>query len=75
MTGLWIGLECALLGFLIGYILRSLRKNAPVGTLRLRRDEPGEAPYLFLEIDEGKMREIYESSQVVLRVDFGASRK
>lgn len=75
MNGLWIGLGCALLGFLIGYILRGLRKSAPAGTLRLRQDEPGEAPYLFLEIDEGKMREIYESSLVMLRVDFGAPRK
>ncbi len=75
MTGLWIGLGCTLLGFLIGYILRGWRKHTPVGTLRLRRDEAGEAPYLFLEIDEGKMREIYESSSVLLRVDFGAPRK
>ena len=44
----------ALLGFAIGFIFACIGVlSLKVGTLRVDRSDPNEAPYLFLEIDKG----------------------
>ena len=47
----------------------------PVGTLNVITQDDASEPYLFLEIDKGMMRELYEKKTVALRVDRSLSRK
>lgn len=57
------------IGVFIGFIFSSLlRKRKQIGTLRMDRSDPNEAPYLFLELDPDGMKKINRFKNVVLRV-------
>ena len=66
----WVWMIIGLLvGFVCGYgISVHLRAKTFVGTLRMDRSDPTEAPYLFLELDPDGMRKINRFKTVVLRV-------
>ncbi|MBR3739255.1 MAG: beta-lactamase induction signal transducer protein [Clostridia bacterium] len=55
-----------MIGFALAIILK---KEKPIGTLRVDRSDPDEAPYLFLELEQNGMERIRQSKTVVLKVD------
>ena len=60
---------CGVIGVLFGFIFAVLlQKRKKIGTLRMDRSDPTEAPYLFLELDPDGMRKINRFKTVVLRV-------
>lgn len=64
---MWI-LLAAILSFAIGYIcacIGVLRLN--IGTLRIDRSDPNEAPYMFLEVTKG-VGDISSRKYVMLEV-------
>lgn len=59
-----------MIGFALGICLAKIRKTKrTIGTLRIAYSDPNEAPYLFLELDQGGMQEIEKGQLVSLRVD------
>lgn len=59
-----------LIGFLLGVCLTKItNRKRSIGTLRMDRSDPDEAPYLFLELDRGGMREIEKGKTVSFKVD------
>lgn len=67
----WVWLIVPLvIGFGLGYWLSALdRKNKYVGTLRVDRSDPTEAPYLFLELEPDGMAKIHKQKSVVFKVN------
>lgn len=60
---------CLIVGILIGLSLsRFIFKDKPIGSLRVDSSEPDSGPYLFLEVDPGRMDNIYKKQYVRLRV-------
>ena len=60
---------CGVIGVLFGFIFAVLlQKRKKIGTLRMDRSDPNEAPYLFLELDPDGMKKINRFKTVVLRV-------
>ena len=60
---------CGVIGVLFGFIFAVLlQKRKKIGTLRMDRSDPNEAPYLFLELDPDGMGKINRVKTVVLRV-------
>ena len=60
---------CGVIGVLFGFIFAVLlQKRKKIGTLRMDRSDPNEAPYLFLELDPDGMGKINRFKTVVLRV-------
>ena len=60
---------CLIVGILIGLSLsRFIFKDKPIGTLRVDSSDPDNGPYLFLEVDPGRMDNIYKKQYVRLRV-------
>lgn len=59
---------CWVIAFGIGYIVSKPRKKEPIGTLRIDRSEPNEAPLLFLELSTDP-RNIMNEKQIVLNVN------
>ena len=60
---------CGVIGTLFGFMIAELlQKRKKIGTLRMDRSDPNEAPYLFLELDPDGMRKINRLKTVVLRV-------
>ena len=59
-----------LLGMMAGYSLALMKhKDDPVGTLRVDRSDPDDAPYLFLELDDSTaVNKITKSDTVSFRV-------
>lgn len=72
---LWMWLVIGWLGgTVIGYVLsriivRQHDKKLYVGTLRVDRSDPDEAPYLFLELEQGGMMKIHQNKTVLFNVD------
>lgn len=68
MIILMIGI--CLLGMMAGYSLAMIKRDEnPVGTLRVDRSDPDEAPYLFLELDDSTaVNRIVKSDTVSFRV-------
>ena len=60
-----IGVIGVLFGFIFAVLLQKRKK---IGTLRMDRSDPNEAPYLFLELDPDGMKKINRFKTVVLRV-------
>ena len=63
-----------LAGFIFGFGLKALlvKRKKPIGTLRLDRSDPNEAPYLFLELERGGMDRIYSDKTVIFKVDLNS---
>ena len=60
---------CLIVGILIGLSLsRFIFKDKPIGSLRVDSSDPDSRPYLFLEVDPGRMDNIYKKQYVRLRV-------
>ncbi|NSI33216.1 beta-lactamase induction signal transducer protein [[Eubacterium] rectale] len=60
---------CLIVGILIGLSLsRFIFKDKPIGSLRVDSSDPDSGPYLFLEVDPGRMDNIYKKQYVRLRV-------
>lgn len=60
---------CLIVGILIGLSLsRLIFKDKPIGSLRVDSSDPDSGPYLFLEVDPGRMDNIYKKQYVRLRV-------
>ncbi len=58
-----------LVGILIGLLVsRFIFKEKPIGSLRVDQSDPDSEPYLFLELDQGGMNDIYKKQSVRLRV-------
>lgn len=58
-----------LVGILIGLLVsRFIFKDKPIGSLRVDQSDPYSEPYLFLELDQGGMNDIYKKQYVRLRV-------
>ena len=58
-----------LVGILIGLLVsRFIFKDKPIGALRVDQSDPYSEPYLFLELDQGGMNDIYKKQSVRLRV-------
>lgn len=58
-----------LVGILIGLLVsRFIFKDKPIGSLRVDQSDPDSEPYLFLELDQGGMNDIYKKQSVRLRV-------
>lgn len=58
-----------LVGILIGLLVsRFIFKDKPIGSLRVDQSDPYSEPYLFLELDQGGMNDIYKKQSVRLRV-------
>lgn len=67
----WIG------GTVIGSILswlivRHHKKKLYVGTLRVDRSDPDEAPYLFLELEQDGMTKIHQNKTAFFKVDMNS---
>lgn len=59
-----------MIGFTLGICLAKIRKTKKtIGTLRIAYSEPNESHYLFLELDQGGMREIEKGQVVSFKVD------
>lgn len=59
-----------LVGFLLGISLAQIKnRKKAIGTLRMDRSDPNEAPYLFLELNRDGMREIEKGKIVSFKVD------
>ena len=59
-----------LIGFLLGVCLAKItNRKRTIGTLRMDRSDPDEAPYLFLELSRDGMREIEKGGIVSFKVD------
>ena len=73
---LWMWITGGLLiGFIFGMCLIYailFKRKKPVGTLRVDRSDPTEAPYLFLELEYGGMEKIHKSKTVLFKVDLGS---
>lgn len=59
-------------GLIFGYLVGKHYKKVPVGTLRVDRSDPTEAPYLFLEIEHGGVERIEREKEVLFRVDLNS---
>lgn len=60
---------CLIVGILIGLSLsRFIFKDKPIGSLRVDSSDPDSGPYLFLEVNPGRMDNIYKKQYVRLRV-------
>lgn len=60
---------CLIVGILIGLLVsRFIFKDKPIGSLRVDSSDPDSGPYLFLEVDPGRMDNIYKKQYVRLRV-------
>ena len=58
-----------LIGIMVGVLLsRFIFREKPVGSLRVDESDPDSGPYLFLEVDPGRMDNIYKKQYVRLRV-------
>lgn len=58
-----------LIGVLVGTIIYAIAvKSASVGTLRIAESDPGESPYLFLELHK-PVRTVISKSHVVMKVN------
>ncbi len=58
-----------LVGILIGLLVsRFIFNDKPIGSLRVDQSDPDSEPYLFLELDQGGMNDIYKKQSVRLRV-------
>ena len=58
-----------LVGILIGLLVsRFIFKDKPIGSLRVDQSDQDSEPYLFLELDQGGMNDIYKKQFVRLRV-------
>lgn len=73
---IWVLLIPLVVGFGFGYLCSVLtrRKTSEnfVGTLRVDRSDPNEAPYLFLELDRGGMSKIYQNKIALFKVDLNS---
>ena len=75
---LWMWLVVGWLGgTVIGYalswlIVRWHDKKLCVGTLRVDRSDPDEAPYLFLELEQDGMTKIHQNKTVLFKVDLNS---
>ena len=59
-----------LVGFLLGISLAQIKsRKRAIGTLRMDRSDPNEAPYLFLELNRDGMLEIEKGKIVSFKVD------
>ncbi len=64
------GIGGLVLGLLLGFGLSAvIKREKPVGTLRVDRSDPEEAPYLFLELEQDGMDKIHKAKTVVFKVD------
>ena len=62
-----------LAGIALCYLATHLTlKKSIVGTLRVDRSEPDEAPYLFLEVEHGGMEKIQKKKMVMFKVDLSS---
>lgn len=58
------------IGILIGMIAYKLIfSEKPIGTLKVDDTDLDGGPYLFLEIDRGRLGDIYRNRHVCVRVD------
>lgn len=59
-----------LVGLLLGISLAQIKsRKRAIGTLRMDRSDPNEAPYLFLELNRDGMLEIEKGKIVSFKVD------
>ena len=66
----WLAIICMILGFIAGIAAAAMNTtHEAIGTLKVKQVEENEAPYLFLEIDEGKMQKLYSEKTVLVKVD------
>ena len=64
----WVLLAVMLLGILAGFLIcKGLYMRRNVGTLRIDRSEPDEAPYFFLEVTNAKR--IEDGKLITMRVE------
>lgn len=69
----WILAIPMVVGFGLGYLCSVLtRRKKPVGTLRVDRSDPDEAPYLFLELEQDGMTKIHQNKTVLFEVDLNS---
>ena len=62
---MWL-VVCLMIGIVVGCSLSYVKYHKkPVGTLKVDRSDPTEAPYLFLEMEPGGMDEINKSTSVL----------
>lgn len=67
------GIGGLVLGLLLGFGLSVvIKRKKPVGTLRVDRSDPEEAPYLFLELERDGMDKIHKAKTVVFKVDLSS---
>ena len=60
-------------GFGLGYLCSALaRRKKPVGTLRVDRSDPDDAPYLFLELEQDGMTKIHQNKTALFKVDLNS---
>lgn len=62
--GLLVGGTTAVL-----FVYKFIFGDKPVGTLRIDTSDQEDGPYIFLEIDHGKISEIYKKKHIMLRVN------
>lgn len=67
------GIGGLVLGLLLGFGLSAvIKRKKPVGTLRVDRSDPDEAPYLFLELEQDGMTKIHQNKTVLFKVDLNS---
>lgn len=67
----WLG--GTIIGFAISkLIMKHHDKKLYVGTLRVDRSDPDEAPYLFLELEQDGMTKIHQNKTVLFKVDLNS---
>lgn len=67
----WLG--GTIIGFAISkLIMKHHDKKLYVGTLRVDRSDPDEAPYLFLELEQDGMMKIHQNKTVLFNVDLNS---
>lgn len=67
---LWLAVICMILAFIAGIAAAAMNTaREAIGTLKVKQAEENEAPYLFLEIDEGKMQKLYSEKTVLVKAE------
>lgn len=65
LTYILVGVVCYFIGLLTYLVI--LKPN-PVGNLRIDQSDPDDKPYLFLEIEQGKLNAIRNKKMIFLKV-------
>lgn len=68
------GIGLLVISIIIGSLFtwKVIDNKKPIGTIRVEKSDSETAPYLFMEIDQGKFDELRTSKVILLRIEYNA---